>query len=153
MKTALKKYSKRSTENMTAKDYLKQYKRINERLRQMQKELEYIEAQVESIGGANDGMPRGSDISDKTGNLATIIAESKRGYEHVMTESLRIRRNIESTINAVEDPLQSRLLYERYVECKPWRVIAGDMIMDEVYVRGRLHGRALESVRKITGME
>ena len=138
---------------MTAKDYLRQYKRIGERLRQMEKELEYIEAQIESMSGSGDGMPRGTDVSDRTGNLAVLIAESKKSYEHVLAESLRIRRNIEATVNAVEDPLQSRLLYERYIECKPWRVIAGDMIMDEVYVRGRLHGRALEAVRKITGME
>lgn len=138
---------------MTAKDYLRQYKRISERLRQMKKELEYIEAQIESMGGSGNGMPRGSDVSDRTGNIAVLMAESKQDYEHVLMESLRIRRNIERTINAVEDPLQSRLLYERYVECKPWRVIASDMIMDEVYVRGRLHGRALEAVRKILGME
>ena len=138
---------------MTAKDYLKRYERIGERLRQAKKELEYIEAQIESMGGLGDGMPRGTNVSDRTGNLAALIAESKKTYEHVLAESLRIRRNIEATVNAVEDPLQSRLLYERYIECKPWRVIAGDMIMDEVYVRGRLHGRALESVRKITGME
>lgn len=138
---------------MTAKDYLRQYKRIGERLRQMEKELEYIKAQIESMSGSGDGMPRSTDVSDRTGNLAVLIAESKQDYEHVLAESLRIRRNIEATVNAVEDPLQSRLLYERYIECKPWRVIAGDMIMDEVYVRGRLHGRALESVRKITGME
>lgn len=138
---------------MTAKDYLRQYKRIGERLRQMEKELEYIKAQIESMSGSGDGMPRGTDVSDRTGNLAVLIAESKQDYEHVLAESLRIRRNIEATVNAVEDPLQSQLLYERYIECKPWRTIASDMIMDEVYVRGRLHGRALESVRKITGME
>lgn len=134
---------------MNAKNYLKQYKRILERLRQMKKELDTIEAQMETTGGIGDGMPRGTDISDKTGRLASMLADLKSQYEWITAESWLIRKDIEATINQVEDPLQSRLLYDRYIQGMSWRDVANEIHMDEVYTRGRLHGSALEAVRKI----
>lgn len=134
---------------MNTKNYLKQYKRILERLRQMKKELDTIEAQMETTGGIGDGTPRGSDISDKTGRLASMLADLKSQYEWITAESWLIRKDIETTINQVEDPLQSRLLYDRYIQDMSWRDVANEIHMDEVYTRGRLHGSALEAVRKI----
>lgn len=134
---------------MNTKNYLKQYKRILERLRQMKKELDTIEAQMETTGGIGDGTPRGSDISDKTGRLAATLADLKLQYEWITAESWKIRHDIEQTINQVEEPIQSRLLYDRYIQDMSWREVANDIHMDEVYTRGRLHGSALESVRKI----
>ena len=134
---------------MTAKQYLLRYSRIQERLRQMDSELQYIEAQIQSISGSGDGMPRGTDISDRTGNIAVMLADAKEDYEYVRAEALRVRRSIESVINMVEDPLQSRCLYERYINCKEWKDVADSIPISESYAKGRLHGNALESVRRI----
>ena len=138
---------------MTAKDFLWQYKRACTRIRQAESELEYIEAQIQSISGSGDGMPRGTDISDRTGNIAVLLAEQRACVEAVKAEAVRARLNVARVINAVENPLQSQLLYDRYILGMPWREIAEDLPASEEYTRGRLHGKALESIRKIIGEE
>lgn len=138
---------------MTAKDFLWQYKRACTRIRQAESELEYIEAQIESISGSGDGMPRGTDISDRTGNIAAMLADRRADVEAVKAEAVRARLNVARVINAVENPLQSQLLYDRYILDMTWREIAKDLPASEEYTRGRLHGKALESIRKIIGEE
>ena len=136
---------------MTAKDFLWQYKRACTRIRQAESELEYIEAQIQSISGSGDGMPRGTDISDRTGNIAVLLADQRACVEAVKAEAVRARLNVARVINAVENPLQSQLLYDRYILNMSWAEVADDIHVVEGYAKGRLHGNALESVRRILG--
>ena len=56
---------------------------------------------------------------------------------------------VASVIDAVGDPIQSRILYDRYIANMSWYDIAEDIGYDATHTRGRLHGAALEAVRKI----
>lgn len=115
----------------------------------MKKELAFIESQMESTGGIGDGTPRGTDVSDKTGRIAALLADQKAQYEYIVTESLKIRSDIENTINQVEDPLHAQLLYNRYIKCMSWRKVAEAIHISEDHTRGRLHKAALLAVEEI----
>lgn len=133
---------------MRAKEYLLQYKRLTEAGRRIRLEIEAIEAQ---IGGRaqDDGTPHGSGVSDITGTLAAELADIKKAYAIAEADAWRKRREIVEVINAVEDTLQGRVLYERYIRLKRWEQIARDLPANESYTRGRLHGAALNAVDRI----
>ena len=115
----------------------------------MKKEIQFIEAQIESTGGINDGMPRGTDVSDKTGRIAAMLADQKGQYEWTLVESIKKKQEIENTINQVEDPILARLLYDRYIENMSWKETAKDLPASESYTRGDLHKKALAAVTEL----
>lgn len=133
---------------MTAKEYLLQYKILTERQRQLDAEIEAYEAQIES-GAHSDGLPRGSDVSDVTGRIASALADIKSAYEWARYETWQKRREIVETINKVDNADHARVLYSKYILLKKWSDIAQDIYRSEAYTRGRLHADALRAVDKI----
>lgn len=132
-----------------AKRYLMQYKDAVERCRQGQDTIDAITATLETIALDPDGLPRSTDISDRTGRLAVQLADAATKLERMVADAWTIRTEIEGVIRSVPVPEQSRLLYDRYVLFKDWREIADGLHFDEVYARGKLHLKALQSVEKI----
>lgn len=128
-----------------AKVYLKQYQKAVETIRQCETEIEKIEATIETTSFDSDGMPRGTAISDKTGRLAVQLADMKLKHETLIINAFVIREQIEDVIRSVPDPLQSRLLYMRYVTGDDWQTIADALGFEETYTRGRFHDKALRS--------
>ena len=132
-----------------AKEYLRQYRKAVERCRQCQDTIDAITATLETITLDSDGMPRGTDISDRTGRLAVQLADISSRLEVMIADAWTLRTEIEGVIQSVPVPEQSRLLYDRYVLFKDWREIADGLHFDEVYTRGRLHLKALQAVEEI----
>ena len=133
---------------MTAKAYLMQHRRIVEQIRQLDLTIERIEAEVEGMSASDDGMPRGSSISKPTEKLAIQLADIKARRTALREEAWRKRDEIERVIDEVEDPVCSRLLYDRYVLCMTWEETAEDLHYNMRYVCGALHGRALQKVKE-----
>lgn len=131
---------------MTAKDYLLQYSRITNDLKQLQSEIDTIMASAESAATIGDGTPHGSGTSDKVAQLAVRLADLRTDYERKIVELWGKRAEIVDTIRSVPDPLHSQLLYDRYVMLMRWDEVAKDIHADESYTRGRLHGTALLQV-------
>lgn len=129
---------------MTAKEFMRQYRKLTERIRQLDITIEQIEAELEGTSGSGDGMPRGTRISDPTGKFAAELVEMKRRRIRIREEAWRKRDEIETVIRAVDDPVCSRLLYDRYILFMRWEEIAEDINHDPMYTRARLHGRALQ---------
>lgn len=128
-----------------AKRYLLQYSRQVERVRQLEDTIDAITAAIESITLDADGMPRGSDISDRTARLAVRLANASTDCEIMIARAWAVREDIERVINSVPDAAQSRLLYDRYILLKSWDQIADAIGFDPTYTRGRLHEKALAS--------
>ena len=131
-----------------AKEYLIQYRRQVERIRQCYQTIDAITATIETITLDADGLPRASDISDRTGRLAVQLADMSTRLEIMIADAWTIRGEIEHVIQTVEAPEMSRLLYDRYILFKEWREIADAIGYEESYTRGRLHARSLEEVEK-----
>jgi argininosuccinate lyase len=131
---------------MTTKEYLSQYKRMMEEVRCLDVEIEELWTQLTSATSSNDGMPKGT-VQDRQTKLHAIMADKlqtkrakKKDAEEVMAEVLQ-------TIDKVTDPNHRQLLFERYIQAKEWKDIADDIGYVEEYVRGELHGKALNDVR------
>lgn len=134
---------------MTAKEYLQQYRRQAERIRQIDIDIEKLRAEAESMSAGYTGMPRGTRISDKTGRLASRLADLSIRKEQEREEAWKLREEIEAVIQAVRDPVQSRVLYDRYIMGMKWDDIAAEVGYDTKHVAGRIHGKALQEVAAI----
>ena len=135
---------------MTTKEYLNQYKRMMEEVRCLDVEIEELWTQLTSATSSNDGMPKGT-VQDRQTKLHAIMADklqTKRSKKQVAEE---IMAEVLQTIDRVTDPNHRQLLFERYIQDKEWKDIAEDISYTEEYVRGELHGKALNEIRFICG--
>lgn len=135
---------------MTTKEYLNQYKRMMEEVRCLDVEIEELWTQLTSATSSNDGMPKGT-VQDRQTKLHAIMADklqTKRSKKQVAEE---IMVEVLETIDKVTDPNHRQLLFERYIQDKEWKDIADDISYTEEYVRGELHGKALNDIRFLMG--
>ena len=73
--------------------------------------------------------------------------QTKQGKKQVAEE---IMAEVLETIDKVTDPNHRQLLFERYIQDKEWKDIADDISYTEEYVRGELHGKALNDIRYVS---
>lgn len=135
---------------MTTKEYLKQYQKMMEEVRCLDVEIEELWTQLTSATSSNDGMPKGT-AQDRQTKLHAIMADklqTKKGKKQVAEE---IMAEVLETIDKVTDPNHRQLLFERYIQDKEWKDIADDISYTEEYVRGELHGKALNDIRFLMG--
>lgn len=135
---------------MTTKEYLKQYQKMMEEVRCLDVEIEELWTQLTSATSNNDGMPKGT-VQDRQTKLHAIMADklqTKRSKKQVAEE---IMAEVLETIDKVTDPNFRLILFERYIQDKNWEEIADHLGYVEEYVRGELHGKALNEIRFICG--
>ena len=135
---------------MTTKEYLKQYQKMMEEVRCLDVEIEELWTQLTSATSNNDGMPKGT-VQDRQTKLHAIMADklqTKRSKKQVAED---IMAEVLETIDKVTDPNHRQLLFERYIQDKEWKDIADDISYTEEYVRGELHGKALNDIRFLMG--
>lgn len=133
---------------MTTKQYLSQYKRMMEECRCLDIEIEELWTQLTSSTSNGDGMPKGS-VQDRQTKLHAIMADKLQAKRMKKAEAEEIMADILETIDQVEEPIYRQLLFERYIQNRLWEDIATDLSYVEEYVRGELHGKALNEIRFI----
>ena len=138
---------------INAKCYLLQYRRALERIRQIEDHMSrlYLQAEVQANAPKPDIVRGSGKKQDRTGDIAVKIAEASARLDLAKADSLRMLEEVAHVIDSVPDPVQSRLLYDRYIAGMDWYKIALDIGYEATYTRGRLHGSAIQTVRKILG--
>ena len=131
-----------------AKQFLSRYLNITEHLRQMEEELEALRQEDGSISMQIDGMPHGTKLSDRTGQMAVRLAEITVEIMDERTKAIEERNEIRNVILRVGDHNLSHILRRRYIDGKTWEEIAVEMNYTYRWTL-TLHGRALEEVDRI----
>ena len=134
---------------MTAKEFLRQYRRLKVQIKQLDLDIMELEESYDSISIDYSGMPHGSGIADRTAQLATRMGQLRMQKLQRRAEALEKREEIIKVINCVKDPIQSQLLYDRYILFMTWEGIAEDCDRADKWCRTELHSRALQSVNEI----
>ena len=135
---------------MTTKDYLKQYQNMMDEVRCLDTEIEELWTQLTSATSNNDGMPKGS-VSDRQTKLHAIMADKLQAKKKKKQEAEEIMAEVLETIDKVTEPNYRLILFERYIQGKEWVDISEHIRYVEEYVRGELHGKALNEIRFIMG--
>lgn len=126
---------------MTAKEYLSQARLLDKRIEARIAERQRIADQVTAVRAPNlTGMPRGG-VHDWTDSVDRVI-DLTAAIDAEIRELCRLKREINSTIDRVEDYRYRTLLELRYRNYYTWEQIADVMRYDirQIY---RLHGEAL----------
>lgn len=137
---------------MNAKEYLMQVKQLNNKIKYIELEIEQIREDISLTSIILDGMPHSTKTSDPTGEKAVRLIEKLTKYESRLMEAKSRywskRCEVVETISKVSDPVLNELLYLRYVQFETFEGIAYKMSYSYVHTV-RLHGKALEEVRKL----
>lgn len=139
---------------MKPKDFLLQYRRSLRRIEYLDKRLQllYAEAEVQAAAPKPDVVRSSSRVKDRTAELAVKIAEASERLNAERVEAVLLSETVAEVIDGVQDPVLSRLLFDRYIGGLTWEQTASDIGYDPVYTRGRLHGAALIEVQRIIGV-
>ncbi|WP_158221400.1 DUF1492 domain-containing protein [Megasphaera sp. ASD88] len=133
---------------MTAKEYLNRVRRQNYVVKQAERELTAVRADILTLESASLSEKvsgtRESDLSDKYIKLEkyfdTVISE--------WNKLIDMRVKAKAMIALLPDETQQAVLYARYINCMEWEQVAADMHYSWKQVF-RIHGRALNSFSRI----
>lgn len=134
---------------MTAKDYLLQYKRAKKRIKSIENTMMELETAITSTASALDGMPRGTDLSDKTGRLASAMADKQVELYWAQVDAFHIMCQVSDAIGRMQDEEHMLLLTMRYINGFTWERIAVEMDRTYQWVAGPLHSYALQDFEKV----
>ena len=141
------------TKEMTVKEYLSQAKFLDQR----------INSKIQQVAALNDlatkststltGMPRNpnhatSSMEDVIAKIIDLQAEINNDIDTLVD----LKRSLSKTIKAVDSPEYQTVLEKRYLCFQSWEQIAVEMGYDLRWLY-RIHGKALEEVKAILGIE
>lgn len=109
------------------KEELSQIYYLNKELRMWQKELESLECQSLLRGQQLTGMPFVSGTSDKTGDIATTIADIKNIIIGKQAEIQIQKKKIMTYIEQIEDSYMRQIIFYRCVSCMSWNSVAQEI--------------------------
>ena len=137
---------------MTMKNYLNQYIQAMREVLCLECEIAELRERLTSIPtGVGDGMPRSPSREDNRTKLHAVMADKVREKEKKKAEAEDVMLSVLEAVDSVSDPIYRQLLFEKYIQGKTWDVITADLrYKSEEYVRGELHGKALNEARKAT---
>lgn len=135
---------------MTAKEYLSRIRRQYYIVKQSEKELTDIKADILSL--------KASSMSEKVSgtkeaDLADKYIKLEKYFDAVIAEwdkLIDMRIEAKAMIRMLPDETQQAVLYARYINCMEWEQVAADMHYSWKGIF-KLHGRALQSFERVHG--
>lgn len=134
---------------MTPKEYLLQYRDAVRRATAAQDHLAELRTIAERITpnyGASGGTHQ---TGDRLGNAIAKIVDAEARVDQEITMLIATEREVERTINAVDNSIFRKLLYERYINGKTWEMIAVLLHYSHQHVVHVLHPKALDAVKHL----
>lgn len=134
-----------------AKEYLGQIRRYDIMIENKLEMVRRLRNQAESITAPMNGeRVQASKRPDKMAECVVKMVDLERIIKDDVEELTRIKEEVMSVIDRVDDADMINLLYKRYVLYKPWEKIADEMFFS-VQTVYRLHGKALLKVQALMG--
>lgn len=131
---------------MTAKEFLQQGYKLNERIAVKFERLEMLRTKAEKTTQALSWVPRGHNTADRIAEIVAQMYDIERESLQEIKELLTISEDISSAIKAVPDPRYKVLLESRYILYKGWKEISADLECS-MSTAVRWHDEALKMVK------
>ena len=132
---------------MTAKDYLNQAYRLDQRIQSKQEQITSLNDLAASCSAAVSGMPRNPNRGgSRMADAVCKIIDLENSIAADMETLVMLKAEIVETIKAVDNVEYQLILEKRYISGKSWPEIAVDLgcKMRHLY---KLHGEALDAVK------
>lgn len=128
---------------MTPKQYLRQIAELQHRIDTLTEEIEERRTRLTSTAAPALGdKVQTSSRGDSFATAMAVLADKDLQRQELIYIYEQLRDTIVDQILELENVSQSKVLYERYVHCKRWDVIAEEMnySIQRIF---QLHGNAL----------
>lgn len=132
---------------MTAKEYLNQAYRLDQRIRSKQEQISTLNDLATSCSASMTGMPRNPNKGgSRMADAVCKIVDLQDSIATDMQELVELKAEIIATIKAVDCIEYQLILEKRYISGKSWPEIAVDLgyKMRHLY---KLHDEALAAVK------
>ena len=132
---------------MTAKEYLNQAYRLDQRIRSKQEQIAALNDLATSCSASMTGMPRNPNKGgSRMADAVCKIIDLQDSIAADMQELVELKAEIIATIKALECIEYQLILEKRYISGKSWPEIAVDLDykMRHLY---KLHDAALEEIK------
>lgn len=132
---------------MTAKEYLNQAYRLDQRIRSKQEQIASLNDLATSCSSSMTGMPHNPNRgTSRMADAVCKIVDLQESIAADMKELVELKAEIIATIKAVECIEYQLILEKRYISGKSWPEIAVDLgyKMRHLY---KLHDEALGSLK------
>ena len=126
--------------------YLSQYQYLNKEIDRKIESLEFWKNKILNITGTLSDMPKSNKRSDTIATGIATINDIEKEINEEIDKLIKLRKEIEDKINAVDNPKLREILKCRYLDCKSWEEIAykNNITWRHVY---RLHEKALDEIK------
>lgn len=129
---------------MTAKEYLEQARYIDQEINNKIRQLEMARADLYSLTGPENEMPRQETRStDGFSRAVARVIDLETAINRRIDELIDLKLDILRSINALDLPKHRLVLEERYILLKPWKEIAEHLGCVERQIH-RYHAAALK---------
>jgi len=140
-------------ENMSAKAYLSELKRIDTCIDQKIQERNALRSRLVSIGSISDRERVQASVQrDRIGKIITDLDEMEQEINREIDGFVNKKHTIINQIQGLRNETFVKLLYKKYVEYKRLELVAVEMNYTYDYVR-RCHGKALRKFEQIYAEE
>ncbi len=133
---------------MTAKEYLSQYKDLNDSINAKLEQVGELRRKAQTVSSGSSDGTHSSTPHDRIGEITARIVDLEHEINEDIDRSIDLQREIRAAIATVPEVRLRTLLEYKYINL---------LTLDETAVRMnysypqicRLHGRALQSVKMI----
>ena len=141
------------TKEITVKEYLSQAKFLDPRINSKIQQVAALNDLATKATSTLTGMPRNpnhatSSMEDVIAKIIDLQAEINNDIDTLVD----LKRSLSKTIKAVDSPEYQTVLEKRYLCFQSWEQIAVEMGYELRWLY-RIHGKALEEVKAILGIE
>nr|WP_312578346.1 hypothetical protein [Sedimentibacter sp.] len=126
--------------------YLSQYKFLNAETDRKIKELEDWKNKIYSVTGTLTDMPRSNSRRDKISDGIAAINEIEENINGDIEKLLKVRKDVQSKIDTIEDLKLRELMKCRYLDFNTWEEIAYKNGFSWQWVY-KLHEKSLDKIK------
>lgn len=118
---------------MNPKEYWEEADRLRRRIKRKENEILSLRERAEGMTGMSDGdMPKTASPDPHKMEIDVCkIIELEQEVQEIQTELDLLMINMKTDIQQIQDDDARDLLTKRYLEFKPWKVIASEMFICE----------------------
>lgn len=133
---------------MTAKEYLSQYKDLNDSINAKLEQVGELRRKAQTVSSGSSDGTHSSTPRDRIGEITARIVDLEREINEDIDRSIDLQREIRAAIATVPEVRLRALLELKYINCLTLEEIA--VRMGYCYMQiCRLHGKALTAVKML----
>lgn len=135
--------------NAEKKAWLRRYRQALDNERRLRNAIRAARSRAEATTQALRPAPGGRGGQDKVAAGVELLDSYQRKLADQLTESEKLRAEIEQAIDALPSADLRLVMRARYIDGRAWWQIANQMDVSDSWVK-KLHGKALNAIRVST---